>query len=57
MHPLLYDFHPLILLWPLPAPQVPDPSQQHRIMIEAVENHMPRELLLQVVLFLFHTSF
>jgi stage III sporulation protein SpoIIIAA len=26
--------------------QVPHPEQQHRVMIEAVENHMPGEPLL-----------
>jgi stage III sporulation protein SpoIIIAA len=32
----------LLLLMLCPPVQVPDPEQQHRIMIEAVENHMPQ---------------
>eukprot|EP00873_Tetraselmis_striata_P000566 jgi/Tetstr1/420830/TSEL_011905.t2 len=29
--------------------QVPDPSQQHRVMIEAVENHMPEVIIVDEV--------
>lgn len=29
--------------------QVPDPEQQHRIMIEAVENHMPQVVVIDEI--------
>lgn len=29
--------------------QVPDPSQQHRVMIEAVENHMPEVIIVDEI--------
>ncbi len=29
--------------------QVPDPEQQHRVMIEAVENHMPEAIIIDEI--------
>lgn len=29
--------------------QVPDPSMQHRVMIEAVENHMPEVIIIDEI--------
>jgi stage III sporulation protein SpoIIIAA len=29
--------------------QVPDPAQQHQIMIEAVENHMPEVIIVDEI--------
>lgn len=44
--------HSLKLL-PPPSPpcalQVPDPEQQHRVMIEAVENHMPQVVVIDEI--------
>lgn len=34
---------------PTPNNQVPDPEQQHRVMIEAVENHMPQVVVIDEI--------
>jgi hypothetical protein len=39
------DHHRVVLSWL----QVPDPEQQHRVMIEAVENHMPQVVVIDEI--------
>jgi hypothetical protein len=39
----------LLLLLALCVHQVPDPEQQHRVMIEAVENHMPQVVVIDEI--------
>lgn len=38
-----------LLLPPYILVQVPDPEQQHRVMIEAVENHMPQVVVIDEI--------
>lgn len=41
---LTWTSHRLHMLW-----QVPVPEQQHRVMIEAVENHMPEVIVIDEI--------
>lgn len=41
--------HPPTSSTPTLSPQVPDVSQQHRVMIEAVENHMPEVVIVDEI--------